>query len=120
LVPLIGHTYGHAGVAIQTDRGWLLHAGDAYFHRGELDKKYHCPKQLKLLQKMLRLNRDLQVMNLDRLRHLANYYAHEVTIFCSHDPIEYLSLKESGETHLLSDITRFNYTYDDLSSMGLS
>ncbi len=31
-----GHTLGHAGVAIDTPQGWLLHAGDAYLHRDEL------------------------------------------------------------------------------------
>jgi len=29
LVPLVGHTHGHSGVAIRTEDGWLLHAGDA-------------------------------------------------------------------------------------------
>lgn len=29
LVPLIGHTPGHMGVAIKTGYGWVLHAGDA-------------------------------------------------------------------------------------------
>jgi glyoxylase-like metal-dependent hydrolase (beta-lactamase superfamily II) len=29
LVPLFGHTRGHCGVAIQTESGWLFHAGDA-------------------------------------------------------------------------------------------
>jgi glyoxylase-like metal-dependent hydrolase (beta-lactamase superfamily II) len=29
LVSLPGHTTGHCGVAIETDGGWLLHAGDA-------------------------------------------------------------------------------------------
>ena len=29
LVPLYGHTYGHCGVAVQTDEGWLFHVGDA-------------------------------------------------------------------------------------------
>jgi hypothetical protein len=31
LVPLIGHTLGHAGVAVRVDRRWLFDAGDAYF-----------------------------------------------------------------------------------------
>jgi glyoxylase-like metal-dependent hydrolase (beta-lactamase superfamily II) len=43
LVPLAGHTVGHAGVAVPTDGGWLLHAGDAYFFRGEMDPRgYNC------------------------------------------------------------------------------
>ncbi len=29
LVPLHGHSYGHCGVAVQTDEGWLFHVGDA-------------------------------------------------------------------------------------------
>lgn len=29
MVPLAGHTAGHVGVAVRTDAGWLLHAGDA-------------------------------------------------------------------------------------------
>lgn len=29
LVPLPGHDLGHAGVAVRTERGWWLHAGDA-------------------------------------------------------------------------------------------
>ena len=29
LVPLFGHTRGHCGIAIQTESGWLFHAGDA-------------------------------------------------------------------------------------------
>jgi glyoxylase-like metal-dependent hydrolase (beta-lactamase superfamily II) len=39
LIPLAGHTRGHAGVAIATSQGWLLHAGDAYFYRHEMDPK---------------------------------------------------------------------------------
>lgn len=31
MVPLAGHTPGHAGVAIEQGGHWLLHAGDAYF-----------------------------------------------------------------------------------------
>lgn len=36
LVPLAGHTWGHVGVAIQEPGGCMLHAGDAYFYRGEV------------------------------------------------------------------------------------
>jgi glyoxylase-like metal-dependent hydrolase (beta-lactamase superfamily II) len=37
LIPLGGHTRGHAGIAVDTGDGWLLHAGDSYFFHGELD-----------------------------------------------------------------------------------
>jgi glyoxylase-like metal-dependent hydrolase (beta-lactamase superfamily II) len=29
LIPLPGHTVGHCGVALRTEQGWVLHAGDA-------------------------------------------------------------------------------------------
>jgi len=29
LVPLVGHSPGHAGVAIRVGEGWFFHAGDA-------------------------------------------------------------------------------------------
>jgi glyoxylase-like metal-dependent hydrolase (beta-lactamase superfamily II) len=29
LVPLVGHSAGHSGVAVRDGRGWVLHAGDA-------------------------------------------------------------------------------------------
>jgi len=29
LVPLVGHTPGHSGVAVRTKNGWILHGGDA-------------------------------------------------------------------------------------------
>ena len=101
LVPLIGHTHGHAGVAIETDKGWLLHAGDAYFYRGELEEEYHCPPGLRGFQTMMEVNRKMRLLNQSRLRQLSMSFKHEITIFSAHDAIEYLSMRESGETHLL-------------------
>lgn len=100
LIPLVGHTEGHAGVAIETDKGWLLYAGDAYFYRGELDPEYHCTPGLRAYQKLMETDRSMRFKNQERLRNLAINFKHEVTIFSAHDAIEYLSLRESGETHL--------------------
>ena len=36
LVPLPGHTRGHAGVAVERDESWLLHVGDALMSNREL------------------------------------------------------------------------------------
>ncbi|MFG1984725.1 MBL fold metallo-hydrolase [Streptomyces albidoflavus] len=39
LVPLPGHSAGHAGVAVRDGAGrWLLHAGDAYLYHGEIER----------------------------------------------------------------------------------
>ena len=37
LIPLIGHSRGHAGVAVRQGDGWLLHCGDSFFHHGEVE-----------------------------------------------------------------------------------
>ena len=37
MVPLPGHSRGHVGLAVQGENGWLLHAGDAFFSRRELE-----------------------------------------------------------------------------------
>lgn len=113
LVPLVGHTEGHCGIAVETDRGWLLHAGDAYFYRGELAREYNCTPGLRAYQTMMEVNREKRLWNQERLRNLASENKHEVTIFSAHDAIEYLSLRESGETYMRSSL-------DDESSLGLS
>jgi glyoxylase-like metal-dependent hydrolase (beta-lactamase superfamily II) len=102
MIPLVGHTEGHAGVAVETDRGWLLHAGDAYFFRGELEEDYYCTPGLRAYQKMMEVNRRMRQLNQQRLRSLSINYKHEVTIFSAHDAIEYLSLREGGDTYMLS------------------
>lgn len=102
-VPLFGHSEGHAGVAIQTDMGWLLHAGDAYFYRGEMDTKYHSTPGLRSLQNLMEVNRHQRLSNQQRLRQLALHHKNDVTIFSAHDAIEYLSLKESVQRNLFSE-----------------
>ncbi len=54
LVPLAGHTRGHSGIAVRTDDGWLLHCGDAYFYRGEMDVDApHCTTGLRIFQQLV-------------------------------------------------------------------
>ncbi len=90
LVPLIGHTRGHAGVAVHGERGWLLHAGDAYFCRAEMDPEIpRCTPGLRLFQTLMEKDRKARLWNRDRLRLLAMDHGGEVTVTCSHDPIEF-------------------------------
>lgn len=94
LVPLIGHTWGHAGVAIDTDEGWLLHAGDAYFYRGEMESEYKCTPGLRAYQTLMEVDRKQRHYNQKRLRGLIANHGEEVTIFSAHDALEYMALKE--------------------------
>jgi glyoxylase-like metal-dependent hydrolase (beta-lactamase superfamily II) len=92
MIPLPGHTAGHTGIAIDTPDGWLLHAGDAYFHRHEMDAEPACTPGLSAYQSMMEVDRERRLHNQDRLRDLANDGRVGVRIFCSHDPIEYEAL----------------------------
>lgn len=92
LVPLVGHTLGHAGVAVRTPEGWYLHCGDAYFHHGELDARPHCPPGLRAYQTWLEQDRDARLQNQERLRTLARTQAEQVRLFCAHDPDEFQQL----------------------------
>jgi glyoxylase-like metal-dependent hydrolase (beta-lactamase superfamily II) len=89
-VPLPGHTWGHAGVAVDTGQGWLLHAGDAYFYRGEMRReKRQCTPGLRAYQTMMEVDRAQRMANQERLRRLSIDKASEVRILCAHDVVEF-------------------------------
>ena len=96
VVPLPGHTTGHAGVAIETPEGWMLNAGDAYFHRHEMDADPSCTPALAAYQTLMEVDREARLYNQDRLRELANA-ERGVRIFCSHDPVELEALQLQAE-----------------------
>ncbi len=90
LVPLAGHTLGHAGVAIRAGGTWVLQAGDAYFHHGEMDPaRPHCTPGLRFYQWMMEQDRGERLANQRRLRELGRDFGSQVQIMCSHDPQEF-------------------------------
>jgi glyoxylase-like metal-dependent hydrolase (beta-lactamase superfamily II) len=102
LIPLVGHTWGHAGVAIKTAEGWLLHAGDAYFYREEMNANPRCTPGLRAYQWMMEVDREARLLNQDRLRQLANDRSKDVRLFCSHDAVEFKTLAQQNyavQTH---------------------
>jgi glyoxylase-like metal-dependent hydrolase (beta-lactamase superfamily II) len=95
MVPMPGHTWGHAGVAVQTAQGWVLNAGDAYFYRREMDlDRRHCTPGLRFYQTMMEVDREARFQNQDRLRELKRAHGGEVTIFCSHDEKELEAMQQ--------------------------
>jgi glyoxylase-like metal-dependent hydrolase (beta-lactamase superfamily II) len=91
LVPLEGHTLGHAGIAVHQGSGWLLHCGDAYFHRHTV-----CggtvPWGVRCFQTVNQVDRVARVQNQGRLKELCGEHGDEVEIFCSHDAVEFQRL----------------------------
>ena len=86
LIPLPGHTKGHAGVAINTADGWLLHCGDAYFHRDEMATPPSVPPGLALFERINDHDSKTRKQNQERLRELARDHGHEVRLINAHDP----------------------------------
>lgn len=88
MVPLIGHTLGHSGIAIKRDDHWLLHCGDAYFHHDEIATPPSCPPGLRFFQSLNNADRRQRLSNQERLRELVRRHGDEVQLVCSHDPDE--------------------------------
>lgn len=90
MVPLAGHTLGHAGVAILQKDHWLLHAGDAYFYREEMNpRRPRCTPGLRFYQRMMEKDRPLRLWNQERLRDLVRQHRDKVRVFCAHDAVEF-------------------------------
>lgn len=98
LVPLIGHSRGHSGIAVKTDTGWLLHAGDAYFAHSEIhNTPPRCPPVLDVFQRIVQVDSKARLENQARLRALANSHS-EVRIHCAHDARELRTLQAAQST----------------------
>lgn len=88
LIPLVGHSHGHCGVAVDTGRGWLLHCGDAALHRSELDPNgAPIPIGIKWFARGMADDDRARQANLERLREFARHHAGDVQLICSHDPV---------------------------------
>jgi glyoxylase-like metal-dependent hydrolase (beta-lactamase superfamily II) len=93
LVPLPGHTLGHAGVAVERAGGsWTLQAGDAYFYHAEMDlARPRCTPGLRFYQWMMEQDRGARLQNQQRLRELKRDHGKSVRIMSSHDVREFES-----------------------------
>ena len=90
MVPLPGHTWGHAGVAVRrAGGGWLFHAGDAYFYRDEMRRaRRRCTPGLRAYQRLMEADAGARMTNQERLRALSMERREEVTLICTHDAVE--------------------------------
>jgi glyoxylase-like metal-dependent hydrolase (beta-lactamase superfamily II) len=90
LVPLPGHTLGHAGVAVRRKGGWLFYAADAYFYQAEMDPvRPHCTPGLRMYQTLMEKDRVQRLANQQRLRELRAAGRADVELFCAHDVSEF-------------------------------
>ena len=88
LIPPPGHSAGHTGVAVRDGDGWLLHCGDAYFNRCELETPPVAPKGIAAFEGIIAADNDARLANQQRLRELAAAHSDEVRLVCAHDHVE--------------------------------
>jgi glyoxylase-like metal-dependent hydrolase (beta-lactamase superfamily II) len=96
LIPLHGHTRGHSAIAVGTGAGWILHAGDAYFHHTELVRAAEAPVGLRIFQGAIQMDRAARHASAATLRRLHAEHP-EVTIVSAHDPAELTAAADRAE-----------------------
>jgi glyoxylase-like metal-dependent hydrolase (beta-lactamase superfamily II) len=96
LVPLLGHSAGHCGVAVRGKNKWLLHTGDAYMIHDELRPAPYGPSSTGLFQRAIQDDRQARKVSLNLLSQLHHRYGSEVSVFCSHDEVEFERLVEEA------------------------
>ena len=98
LVPLVGHSPGHCGVAVRSKQGWLLHTGDAYMVHAELQPAPDGPARTGLFQPIMQSDGKARQESLARLAKLHGDHGNEVKVFCAHDKAEFEDLRKLSET----------------------
>jgi len=108
LVPLAGHTLGHAGVAVERTGGsWVMQAGDAYFYHAEMDvDRPRCTPGLRFYQWMMEQDRPARLRNQQRLRELKREHPKAVRIISSHDVVEFEGTAHHASTVLPDRVVR--------------
>lgn len=97
MVALPGHTRGHVAVAVDAgERGWLLHAGDAFYHRGVIDGSSPTPRALAVMESSIAWDRAQVRDNHARLAELHQRGEPDLAVFCAHDPVQLEQLAAQG------------------------
>jgi len=87
LIPLIGHTLGHAGFAINhKNEEWLFHVGDAYYNHLEFTSSLKA-LPYKALARLNAMDNSNRVKNLKRIKQLQK--VRNLEICNSHDPQDF-------------------------------
>jgi glyoxylase-like metal-dependent hydrolase (beta-lactamase superfamily II) len=100
LIALPGHTRGHAAVAVDAGDQWVLHAGDAFYHHGQVDGSAPVPATLRTMERAVAHDWKLVQANHARLAELHAERDPGVLLVNSHDPLLFEQAREaSGGRH---------------------
>jgi len=96
LISLPGHTRGHACVAIDAGRRWVVHCGDAFFHHGTVDGTAPMPRALAAFEWTVAFDRNMMRQNHARLVELYQHREPDMLMVCSHDRTLYEQAKATA------------------------
>jgi hypothetical protein len=81
---------------VHADGQWLLHCGDAYTDRAQIDDSYgKCPLGPKIHRLSTVIDKKSDLKSKELLRNLIAKNSNEIKLFCSHDTIEFKQLTNS-------------------------
>ncbi len=93
LVPMHGHTRGHSAVVVKaTADRWLMHAGDAYFHRNAIEGTSRVPPGVAAFEAINQTIPAQRKASVAAIRQLCTSYR-DLDVFCSHDEREFSALR---------------------------
>jgi glyoxylase-like metal-dependent hydrolase (beta-lactamase superfamily II) len=100
MIPFIGHTRGHCGVAVRMGGRWLLHCGDAYGYYRQVGSvqpyRHPCGK---LMEAVVMTGFRIPRQHLECIRKLLREHGDQVQTFCSHDSHEFEGYKDRVNAH---------------------
>lgn len=104
MVPLAGHTVGHAGIAVRSGSRWFFHCGDAYFAPAHIHpNRGSAPSGVAFFEKSIAADLEQMRANQERLRAFVRTPHPEVDVFCAHDVKEFESLRAASVERALSE-----------------
>ena len=96
LIPLPGHTRGHACVAVDAGDRWILHCGDAFFHHGQIDGHSRVPPLIRAFEASTALQPAKVRDNHARLRELYGRAEPDLLLICAHDAAMYENVRAAA------------------------
>jgi glyoxylase-like metal-dependent hydrolase (beta-lactamase superfamily II) len=92
LLPMHGHTRGHSAVIVRSGERWLVHAGDAYYHRSAIEGSRKAPVGYAAFERAMEMIPAARRASVAALRQLAASYR-DLDVFCAHDERELAALR---------------------------
>lgn len=86
LIPLAGHTRGHAAVAVDAGHRWIMHSGDAFYHHQTVQGSADVPRAVRMFERLFAEDHRKVRENHALLQTLYASNHADLLIVCAHDP----------------------------------